>query len=98
MKRKAREVVAEVAKKVTRKSPGKEAAESSPSPKKSKQSKTQAPAFIERTPIVSREHSLKQGEHLCSVLCWNVAGLRGTLKNNKSVFDQLVEVGVMLLT
>ena len=27
-------------------------------------------------------------------MCWNVAGLRGTLKNNSGIFDKIVEVSV----
>ena len=98
-KRKVKEVVSEVVKKVTKKQATKNpkvAASPTPTPTspKPKKAKQEAPAFIERTPIEPQQYSLQPGERRCNILTWNVAGLRGTLKNNKSIFHTLVEVRI----
>jgi hypothetical protein len=83
MKRKVKDVVTEAVKKTT--------ANGTQSVKKVKPDAP--PAFIERTVIEPRVYDVRpEKEGVCNIMCWNVAGLRGTLKNNSSVFDELVEV------
>jgi hypothetical protein len=36
------------------------------------------------------------GEKYCRIISWNVAGLRGILKNNPNIFKNLVEVKALI--
>jgi hypothetical protein len=44
---------------------------------------------ILRDPILPKP--LSESTSACKIISWNVAGLRGTLKNNPDIFDQLVK-------
>jgi hypothetical protein len=46
--------------------------------------------IIQRAPTVLR--SLPSLDRRCKIVSWNVAGLRGALKNSPSVFEDLVQV------
>lgn len=104
MKRKVKDVVAEVTKKVVARSPkspkiataaasvAEATDEDGKKEKVIKTAKPEPPAFIARTHTSPQMYSLRPEENLCNIVTWNVAGLRGALKNNKDVFDQLVQV------
>lgn len=96
MKRKAKESIARAVKKAGVQPPPKSKEATTVITPEAAKKASQSPSIIERTPLVPRTHSSAVNEHLCNIMCWNVAGLRGTLKNNKNIFDELVQVSMSL--